>query len=215
MNKKVIIACYDSKVRRYLKNAFKDNKVVSDVIECDYPRQILLKVHNSETAPLVFCDKYFYGYKLKDHIKQLKRCNERSRICFCEEKKCSRYFGIRINYLQGDGYIAHAENESHLQEEIAKLMQGQQVFAEEIKDDIRTNLIYVEQKNYTDISDDQYDIAYYLGEGYTQSEIADILHKSENTIHVQVGIIRNKIAYKCPRDFSILNEVEYGMRLNG
>lgn len=210
LNKKVIIACYDKNVRCLLENVLKGNRFVSDVVECKFQQEVLWMSSKLGQETVVFCDKYFYGYKLKDKIEALKRGNPKAEICFCDVGSCVLTYGHRIFYLKGDGYITHIDDEVHLKNEIEKKFSGMKVFPVEIERDIETKLISV-PKNYTDVSDEEQTVAYYLGQGMRQNEIANLLGKSQNTVDVQASSVRNKTAHRSPLDFGILNEIEYGI----
>ena len=212
MNHRVIIACYDLKTKNILRKSLNENKMVKDVVECRTKDEVLLQLFGCENEPIVFCDKYFFGYKLKDKLKAIKRCNEKARICFCETGEYSPGFGARVYNLGADGYIEHIEKTEYLGKKIYKMLLEQRSFPEVMQRDIETNYIYMDPKSFSDVTDDQMDIGYYLGEGYRQKDIATVLKKTENNVHVQLGLLRQKIGYKGIRDFMMLNEVEYRIR---
>lgn len=208
MYKKVIIACYDEQVRRLLKNALCENKYVSDIKECENESEVRFYNKTSD-KPILFFDKLFLGYVFKNKIFELKFANKQNAICFCESGNCSRFFGLRVYDFNADAFIAHIEEPLHMKQELSKVMNGHKTFPEEIQDDIDNKLFGLDTKNFSDVTQQQLEIAAYLGEGKSQQEIRYLMNLSTSGVNTQVSYLRNKTGANNDLLFCKLNEVTF------
>ena len=205
LNKKVIIACCDEKVRRILKKCLLELKRYSDVTECGTEKDVFLSTREAE-EPVLFIDKYFLGYVISYKIVGIRLCNEKTELCFCETGECPPYFGLRLYDLKVDAFIAHIEESDHFKREISKVLCGYKTYPDEVQKSIDDNSYLLERKCFTEITPVEMKIAAYLGEGKTQKEICYIMGISPQAVNTHVHRIKRKIGYKNPMDYCILNQ---------
>ena len=195
------------------------NEVIKGIIrECVlaiYPRQQIIDVCDDISLmyhlkcsddDVIFFDKFFLGYVLKFKLINLKIINNNLRIIFCELGECSLHFGFRVWDFGADGYICNISDEEDFKKKLKTVFTGQKCFPTEVMDGLKKPEYLNDKRGFSDVTDVEYQIGMYLGQGKTPKEIGIILNIARSTVSHHYYWLKRKIGFKTMDDITTLNK---------
>ena len=201
---KIIIAVCDDFLKQTIIHYVKAVNRGLEIIDGSNDDDLIYHLKSAEDD-IVFFDKFFLGYILRFKIRALKVINKNLRIIFVEQGFCSRFFGLRVYDLKADGFVSDIQNEKEFIEKLRIIFSGRKIFPEEVLDSLHSAEHKTYRKYCSELSEQELEIAIYLGEGKSIKEISDLVHISEESVGTQKTRLKRKIGYKSMNDFCVLN----------
>lgn len=204
MNKKVIVACCDTRVREFVVTGMGKFLDESSIIVCRTEFELYNFIAESKDTVIIF-DKFFLGYLLSYQFLRLKVLNDEVSTYFVEVGNCSLYFGLRVYDLGTNGFIANIENETVRNEKFKMILEGYTVFPSEIIQSLRTgNKVQIDKKIYSEVTAREMEVGLYLGMGKSRKEICSLTGLTASCISQHIYRLSKKVGFKHEKDYEML-----------
>ena len=202
--KKVFLASTDEIVKELIRECI--SRIFPRLEIIDVCNDISLIYHlKCSDDDIIFFDKFFLGYVFKYSLINLKMMNKSLRIVFCERGDCSMYFGFRIWDLRADGYICNIEDKNEFTTKLKIVLSGQRYFPPEVMNNLNSNEYLTDKRAYSDVTDIEFQIGLYMGQGKTHKEIANMMNIAKSTVSHHYYWLKKKIGFKTIDDINTLN----------
>lgn len=187
-----IIACYDHSTKNYLINdlnvACPKIKVV--IVNNYHELESHLK---DEKDVIVYFDKFFLGFNIKQEIGGLKAINNNASFVFVETGQCPIFLGMRLHSININGFICGIEDPNAVKNQFLMTFNNIVCFPKEVLLALNDLWYSNNKKYYSEVTARENEIIVYKAEGKLIKEISALIN------NISFGTISNHINRFCKK----------------